>query len=950
MSERQEPRRGRLPGLRRGYRSGPGPGSGSGSGAARPPAVAPWTRTRLRSAMGAALALVVLVLATTFIAAGFPRWYDRYQDGALHSELAKAGVSGSAVEAVAGFARDGTLTKLDDASTVSPSNLAAVRAKLAGILTEVPAETSGGSTGVHTTGVRDFLMDPGLARPEGIPPLMTLDWQDGEASRLKVVRGRMPQPPRAGTAAPHELEIAVSAATAGTVHIRLGQVLHLAPQRGSPVLLHVVGVYQPLNPNQDYWSAEPRLIAPVSTFTLPPTGGLDPASTWHVEALVAAGTVPYFPAVGTMEAYWWFLPQQGVLHAHDIPGLQSRLANVLTGDGQAAAKAPGAGFPQGQQFSSGLPDALTQFTSEADAIAPVLTVGLAGTAGIAGAVLLMAAGLAADRRDGELRLLRARGGSMPALGRRLLGEALCCTTPGAVAGIGLALLLLPTGRTLPALTAGLAVWAVATAAMPLRGLFRHRRIRAAGRPEDVTTARPSRRRTVAELAVVLVAVAAVVAVRRQGLVSSGGVDLLLTGAPLLMGLAGAFLLMRLYPWPLRLAARPSQRRGGAVGFLGLARAGRASSTASVLPLMALLLALTVAVFGSEVLSGIGEGREQAALAEVGADAQVSGTGAQIPAAVVAAVRSSPGVRSVLPVAQSRVQFPQNDAVADFYAVDPSGYRGVSDRVDGGSFPAGLLHYSGSGPIPVLVSADVAATMGSAPMEVQNDFGTFRIRVAGVLDSVLMGKNPFLLASSEALDAQPHASAAADAPLTLYVTGPVDGRALRSAVSRAAGSTALTVDLRTEALATLHGDRLSDGAATLYLATVLAGAALAVLAVLLSLLQAAPGRAALLVRLRTMGMTPRQGYRLILVEALPQVVAAVLAGTALGLAAVPLLGPSVDLSALVGVTVDAGLRATALPVLGPGLVLLVLAVAVVVVEAAVIGKRQIGVELRVGDQR
>ncbi|MFC1443392.1 FtsX-like permease family protein [Streptacidiphilus sp. N1-10] len=943
VSERQEPRRGGplgLLGLRR-----------RGN---RPPAVAPWTRTRLRSAAGAALALTVLVLATTFIAAGFPRWYDRYQDGALRSELAKAGVSGSALEAVAGFSNDGTLPQLGGASAVSPSNLATVRSKLADILTEVPAETTGGSTGVHTTGIRDFLMDPGLARPEGIPPLMTLDWQDGDASRLKLLQGRMPQAPDAGSAAPGELEIAISAATATTVHIRLGQVLHLAPQQGAPVLLHVVGVYQPVTQqlryqDQDYWSAEPRLVAPSSTITLPPKGDPNPGSTWHAEALVAAGTVPYFPAIGGLEAYWWFLPQQGALHAHDIPGLQSKLSDLLTGGGQAAARVPGDGFPQGEQFTSGLPDALSQFTTEANAITPVLTVGIAGAAGVAGAVLLMAAGLAADRRDAELRLLRARGGSMPALGRRLLGEALCCTVPGAAVGIGLALLLLPTGRTLPALTAGLAVWAVATAAIPLRGLLRHRRLRAAGRPEDVTTTRPSRRRTVAELAVVLVAVVAVVAVRRQGLASGGGVDLLLTCAPPLMGLAGAFLLMRIYPWPLRLAARPSQRRGGAVGFLGLARAGRASSTASVLPLLALLLALTVAVFGTEVLSGVSDARDRAALAQVGADARVTATGSPIPAAVVAAVRSAPGVRSVLPVAQTRVAFPTVGAEVDFYGVDPDGYRAVSDRV-GGSFPAGLLHWSGSGPIPVLVSADVAGTMGRAPMTVQDDSGSFQIVVAGVLDSVLMGKAPFVVASAQALAARTQVSAHADDVLTLYVTGPVDGPALRAAVARSSGSTVTTVDLHSEALAALHGDRQSDGAATLYLATIAAGALLAVLAVLLSLLQAAPGRAALLVRLRTMGMTPRQGYRLILVEALPQVVAAVLAGTGLGLAAVPLLGPSVDLAALVGADVDAGLQATALPVLGPGLALLALAVGVVVVEAAVIGRRQIGVELRVGDQR
>jgi putative ABC transport system permease protein len=124
----------------------------------------------------------------------------------------------------------------------------------------------------------------------------------------------------------------------------------------------------------------------------------------------------------------------------------------------------------------------------------------------------------------------------------------------------------------------------------------------------------------------------------------------------------------------------------------------------------------------------------------------------------------------------------------------------------------------------------------------------------------------------------------------------------------------------------------------------------VVAVLLALLQAAPGRSALLARLRTMGLTPRQGYALILVEALPQVLAGVLAGTALGAASIPLLSPAVDLSALVGATVDSGLQAEPLPLLLPGAALLLLTVGVVSAEAAVLGRRQIGTELRAGDRR
>lgn len=56
--------------------------------------------------------------------------------------------------------------------------------------------------------------------------------------------------------------------------------------------------------------------------------------------------------------------------------------------------------------------------------------------------------------------------------------------------------------------------------------------------------------------------------------------------------------------------------------------------------------------------------------------------------------------------------------------------------------------------------------------------------------------------------------------------------------------------------------------------------------LLTLARATPERAALLARLRTMGLRPRQGVALILVESLPQAVTAALGGGLIAVAASP----------------------------------------------------------------
>ncbi|MFE4606174.1 FtsX-like permease family protein, partial [Kitasatospora indigofera] len=163
----------------------------------------------------------------------------------------------------------------------------------------------------------------------------------------------------------------------------------------------------------------------------------------------------------------------------------------------------------------------------------------------------------------------------------------------------------------------------------------------------------------------------------------------------------------------------------------------------------------------------------------------------------------------------------------------------------------------------------------------------------------------------------------------------------------AGPTVLTSAAMT---AKLGADPLQHSAGRLFQASVAGAAGLALLAVLLTLVRAAPERGALLARLRTMGLRPRQGLALILAETLPQTLVASAGGMLLALAAVALLGPAVDLTSLVGAAVPAGLRPAALPVLTQALGLAALVSAGVLAEAAVSGRRQITTELRAGDSR
>ncbi|KJS51497.1 hypothetical protein VM98_36845, partial [Streptomyces rubellomurinus subsp. indigoferus] len=78
----------------------------------------------------------------------------------------------------------------------------------------------------------------------------------------------------------------------------------------------------------------------------------------------------------------------------------------------------------------------------------------------------LAAALGTDRRTAEIELLRARGGSLAGVLRRLSGEAAVTVLPAAALATALALVLLPTPRWGPSLLAALPATLVTLLAFP----------------------------------------------------------------------------------------------------------------------------------------------------------------------------------------------------------------------------------------------------------------------------------------------------------------------------------------------------------------------------------------------------------------------------------------------------------------------------------------------------
>lgn len=919
-----------------------------------------WLRTRLRAAPAGALALAVLVLVTAFLAAALPRAVDRYEDRALR-------------KAVAGAApRDRGLSLSDDyrasddpagEDKLAPGTISGVERDLRALLRPplriAPSEVVQGVR----TGAEAEVPDPELPRTSDHAPGAELVAQAGLAGHVTVVSGALPRPEPAGPAAV-EFDGAVTVKTARVLHLRVGQTIHLRNFGAQPLSVRISGIVAPRDPSAGYWTMDDDMLAPLVSY--PPHLPIDPPRTyWHFTVLIDPTAARSIPLLGTGASLYWHHPLLAAqLTAHEVPALRAQLAAL--GSGPLATQLAASTGSSSLHTVAGVGAVLDHFAADRAASEPLVLIAAVGVGTTAFAVLLMAAGLAADRRRGEISLLRSRGGSLRGIFRRLATETAAAALPAGAAGTVLALRLLPTGRSAAALALGALVTAAGTLAMPLRATLAVRRPRPAQR-EDLVALRPSRRRLVLELTVTVLVAAAVAGLRRRG--TSDGADPFLAAAPVLVAVAAALVLLRLYPLPLRRLARPAARLRGAVTHLGLARAGRATPGGQ-LPLLALLVALTVASFGGSVLAGIGHARDRAAAAAVGADARVDSI-YPLDAGLPGQVAKVPGVGEVAAV-RVEPHAANQDIPLNFDLLivdDPAVYARITRSVGMPAFPADALGAGAAAgshdPLPAVVSPKVADLIGDAAKPVDTGVGRTAIRSAATLPSTPAdGDGNFVIISGRQLHAQNPRLAAfpryGGPTLLLAATAPgrhIDAAALRKV---AAGDSSLTtVALRSDTRAVLSDSPLQSGARKLYLAAVAAGAGYGVLALLLSLMAAAPGRRALLARLRILGMPQRQSRRLVLLEMLPQVLLAAVGGVLVGLAVIPLLGPGIDLHALTfggsartatpSPSTGVGLRADPWSLALPSAGLLLLACAVLLGQAWVSGRRHESTELRAGDR-
>ncbi|MFE7525542.1 hypothetical protein ACFU7Y_07450 [Kitasatospora sp. NPDC057542] len=921
---------------------------------------APWVRTRLRAMPLAALLTAALALVTVFLAAAFPRIEDRGADTALQEFTRSLGANVTNLEYTSETTRDDAAASLE-----------ATQQKLSErIGRDLPLTTSGQVYGTRVRTERP-MFNPGYTKlSDKAYPTIGLLYLHGLADRVTLTAGTWPGP----APADGPLPIVLSQKAAEAVNIKLGDVIESGTDGPDSLRSTVVGLYRVNDPQDPFWEG----IGCPARACLRVKGD----QAWYsTSGFVDGGSLTALAVWGSSGQNFWRLPvDAGSLRADRLDRTRELLGSYSSGPGMTALV--GSTHRADLHVTSLMPDVLARATARYQAAAPLGAIGPAGVAGVAVVVLCLAAALSTDRRTAEIRLLQARGGSRSGVLLRLLGEGAVTVLPAAVLGTALALVLLPTPRWGNPVLLALAVTLFAILAFPARAALLWARPRTAG----------GWRRVIGELAVLAVTAAAVAEVRRRGVGHpGGGVDPLLVAAPLLLAVSGGLLLARIEPVVVGWLAALAGRGRGLVGFLGLVRAARDNSgrrRPSALPLLALLIAVTATGFGATVLDTVDHSRTRAARIATGGDVSITvPVYATLPDDFTKAAGELPGVRAATGAwIEDRAVFTGADrdsTGAILVVVEPGAYAEISRTAGVGGFdPAKLAAPSGKdSPVPALFSRSLAQRLTAGAPQVSTPSGSqMSTVVAGIVDAT-----PALPDSGRPFIVVPAGAAAEHLPELKretrvnkwFAVGDVDpGRVRALLMERGIGSgkqaTGLAkliskdaeeagkttdglppgyvVHSSREMIAELAGDPVQHAAGRLFRYAGFAAAGFALLAVLLTLLRAAPDRTAVLARLRTMGLRPRQGLALIVAESLPQTVAAAVGGGLVAVAAVALLGGAFDLSALVGAPVRDTLAPAVMPVLLPTAGLTLVVCLGVVVETLVAGRRQIATELRAGERQ
>jgi len=699
------------------------------------------------------------------------------------------------------------------------------------------------------------------------------------------------------------LEVAVSVRTAEELEWAVGEVRGDLPDAGGMIVLPLVltGTFEAAPGSEDYWYHVPSVLTPRMW--------VDTRGERHVEAtgfLHPAALAMFQGGPATTSVWYPFAADR--MSASDAPRVLQQLREFTANSHTVGSQSDGIGGVISLTFRSAAMAPIETALATSRAMAAVIAITASAPVGVAIAVLALACRIVARDRRGALALLAARGAS-PGQSRRMLAAH------GVVFGA------------IPAVLGGAVVWAIAAAVrIPLTPLSLVGPLVVAALPalmlactppppaglrEEVPAA-PSplgrRLRFAVEAVVVVVAVLATAALisgslagARVGSTGSraagAGADLLVAAVPLLWGLVGCVVALRLYPVPLRALFARLRRGPGLVGFLGAARSLR-EPAAGVAPVLALVIGMSSAVTSGVLLGSIQHGIDTTAHTEVGADLQIAR--ADLTPDMVAQLREIDGIAALAPLSSLPsvyVRANRDLSVMTLLLADPDELRAAQDSAHP-LLPADAdIAARDSGPIPVVLSARGSSGVDDAE-EITIEGEAAQVQGIGEASAPAGISPTWVLVDAEYQDRLAGRLVPATTSALVALTPGTDTGAVEAAVREIVGEQVLV----TTPAARAHELSTGTGAFAIRVALIAATvgvALLGALTVLLTLALGSRGRDRIVALLRVLGAPPRSAGALVAWELWPGVAAALVVGTAVGLALPALLLATVDLSAFTG---------------------------------------------------
>lgn len=722
---------------------------------------------------------------------------------------------------------------------------------------------------------------------------LTLLFDPAYAQDIRIVEGRLPGVApfaridlTSGTPQPTRIEGVVSETTAFELGWDVGSVRTLGPPQ-APVEVALVGVFEAAQRDAGYWQHVTSVLVP-SIFD---DGNGPRRVTGAVFANPAAIPLASSLPQGQFTRVWYPTDVERI-DAGSAGQVAAALRKFTSISQRIGTSEDGFGI-LGLRFAADITGAIEVALSQQASTAAVIAMAIAGPVGAAGAVLILGCRLVLESRRAHLRLLSARGASRGQL-RALL--ALEAVTAGAIpsllgataAAVACALLLQQAPRPWWFVGAALLGAAPLLILIALAGSAAQQ----AGRA-DLGRRRP-RRQTILEAVIAILAVASVLLLFLRGPTTSG-FDPLITATPLLLSLVACLFALRLYAWPLRAVVRRTRSSSSFAVFLGAARALREPSI-GLLPVLALVVGVSVAVSSAVVLSTLEGGITTSARAQTGSDMRI--TGASFTREQQAAIARIDGVAATTGLSGLEPATLDVGGATDptfVVVVDAEQLR--ETQGDGpGLLPPGVSIEPEAGRMPVVVAARTVESIG----------GSDEVRIGGVdaqVVGVTSGPTPIgardnwvVIDSSYAVEV-----VGQDLNDRVVLVRLVDDDAaagVEADVRSLLGSD-IRIDTPDAIVAGIRSGPAVVGMRTALFAATAFAALLGALAIVMTLTLAAPARSRLLALLRILGVPPRVPATLTLWEIGPPAVAAIVAGTLVGVLVPLVVLARVDLRPFTG---------------------------------------------------